>query len=444
MFAYYLKLAARSLRATPTQTAITMLAMGLGIAVPTAMLSVHHVFAQNPIPGKSDVLYNVRVDSWDPSSEFYDIRPGDPPKHVTYRDMTGLAASDLPLHHTGVASAVIYVFPESTNLPPYQAILQLCHADFFPMFDVPFKYGAGWSRQVDQSLDHVVVLSEATNEKLFGGANSVGKTVRLGQQQFTVVGVLAPFRPMPQYYDVINNAYGLPRDFFLPFDLIRDQGLGLVRVGDSDNWGNGDFSQDPDSFFTASEATWIQYWVELPPERLAAYRDFVDAYTKEQKAAGRFPRPINNRVTPLMEWLRVRNVVPPAASAMVVISLLFLAVCCLNLVGLLLSRFFAKSTQLGVHRALGASRRAIFVQRLLECELVGLLGGLVGLLLAAIALFLLDHALPRMIVPAGTFHVDRYALATALVLSLVAGLLSGLYPAWRACRIAPAQQLKLG
>lgn len=442
MIGYYLRLAINSVLRTPALSAFTVLGLGIGVAVPTAMISIHHVFARNPIPHKSDVLFNVRVDSWDPSSEFFDIRPGDPPKHITYRDMRGLMESDVPRFETGVASARTFVFPADEKVRPYQAVGQLCHADFFPMFDVPFAVGAPWSRGADLRRERVVVLSKATNERLFGGADSVGRTVRLGEHELTVVGVLADFRPTPQYYDIINNAFGLPRDFFVPFDLIREAELGLARTGDADSWGDFD-RDDPNAFYDASETTWIQYWVELAPGRVGEYRDWVDAYAMTQKRLGRFPKPLNNRVTPLMEWLAVRGTVPDSAVAMVIISLLFLVVCCLNLAGLLLGKFLGMAGLVGVHRAMGASRAAVFLQRLVESELVGLLGGVLGLVLALVSLRVLDGALPDSLMPDGLFTLNSFMLAVAVVLSLIAGLVSGVYPAWRACRIAPAMQLKL-
>jgi putative ABC transport system permease protein len=441
---YYLKLAFRSLRGTPAQTAITLLAIGLGTAVPTATLSIHHLFSQNPIPEKSDRLFNIRMDSWDPNSEFFGIKPGDPPKHITYRDMEGIRSSDIPLYSTGVAMVSTFVFPEGQELAPYQTRIRLCHADFFPMFNVPFQYGGPWDAGADADRERVTVLSQETNQRLFGGENSVGRTLRFGENDFTVIGVLGPFNPTPLYYDVINNQMGPPQDFFIPFDLIRDPSLAFATTGDSDNWGNFTADpDDPDSVFMGSERTWIQYWVELAPERFEPYRDFIDGYTSSQRALGRFARPQNNRVTSLMEWMEVRDVVPKVSIALVWISLLFLLVCSLNLVGLLLSRFLASTPHLGLHRALGASRAEIFAQRLIECELVGILGGLVGLGLAGLALALLEQALPDQLIPAGSFSIDAYTLSVAFVLSLVAGLLSGLYPAWNACKIAPAHQLKL-
>jgi putative ABC transport system permease protein len=439
---YTLQLAWRSVRSTPWLSLVAMVGLAVGIAVPTTLISIRHVFARNPIPHKSDVLFNVRVDNWDPNSQFFDIKPGDPPKHITYRDMEGLMESDIPVGETGIASATVFVFPEKVSERPYQALVRLCHADFFTMFDVPFQYGGGWSARDDIDGSRVVVLNGETNQRLFGGEDSVGRTVRLGGNDFTVIGVLGDFRPLPQYYDVINNAMGNPRDLFVPFDLILEEDLGFSRIGDTDSWGGGSFENRLD-FIKLGEYTWIQYWVELRPGSVDAFRDWVDAYVVEQKHLGRFPKPLNNRVTPLMEWLKVRDMVPQEINGLVVISVLFLVVCCLNLLGLLLAKFLARSAVLGVHRALGASRTTVFMQRLTECVLIGVFGGLLGAALAASSLRMIGASIPPRIIANGVLAIDGYALAVALCLAVVAGIGAGLYPAWRACRVAPAIQLKV-
>ncbi|MEM1204386.1 MAG: ABC transporter permease [Acidobacteriota bacterium] len=442
MFLYYLRLAVKSLRATPGLTAVTLLAIALGIAVPTASLSIRHVFAQDPVPEKSDRLFNVRVESWDANSDFFGPA-GEPPKHIAYRDMIGLRGMDPEVPSTGVASATIFAFPEGREAQPFQAGVRLCHADFFSMFQAPFAHGGGWSRDVDLSLEQVAVLSYEGNQRLFGGGDSVGRKVRLGEQSFTVLGVLAPWQPTPQYYDIINNAFGRPRDVFLPFDFIKDQALALSRVGDNDNWGPNVPRDDPEVFFMGTEMTWIQFWVELDPADRGQYHQAVDRYALTQKELGRFPRDLNNRVSPVMEWLAIRQVNPPGVDALVLVSMLFLLVCCLNLTGLLLAKFLAQSGVLGVHRAVGASKRSIFVQRLVECQLVASVGGLLGALLAGVILRVVDWGAPDFIIRPELFRLDLFTLAMAVGLALLAGLVSGLYPAWRACRIAPALQLKL-
>ena len=129
---------------------------------------------------------------------------------------------------------------------------------------------------------------------------------------------------------------------------------------------------------------WIQMWVELPDAAaVAAYQDFLDAYALEQKKTRPLPAPAQQ---PAVDDRGARwttsQVVPQEANALLVVSLLFLAVCSVNLVGLLLGKFLARAPEVGVRRALGASRLDIFVQHIVECELVGLVGGVLGLALS--------------------------------------------------------------
>jgi putative ABC transport system permease protein len=441
MLFFHVKLALLSLRRTPWTSLICILTIGLGVGVSTSMAAVHHIFSRNPLPEKSDVLFNVRVDTWDPNTEFFDVEPGEPPKSVTYMDMAGLMGADIPTHDTGVANANVYVFPDDGKNEAYQTTVQLCHTGFFPMFNVPFEHGSGWTREMEDQKEPVAVISQRANDKLFGGENSVGEVMRLGTRRFTIIGVLAEWRPVPKFYDPVNSFSGDVREFFIPFEFIRDQDMGLSITGNTDGWGNGSFQGD--ELFTASEYYWIQYWAEVGPARQAEYVAWVDDYTRELKTLGRHPRPLNNRVSPMMEWIDQRNRAGGITTVVMIISFLFLGVCALNLLGLLLGKFLAKSALIGVHRALGASRAAIFFQHILECELVGVIGGAAGIVLAIQALKLIDRIVPDAASTSSFLVLDGTMAVVAVVLSLAAGLVAGLYPAWRACRIAPAMQLKL-
>jgi putative ABC transport system permease protein len=122
-----------------------------------------------------------------------------------------------------------------------------------------------------------------------------------------------------------------------------------------------------------------------------------------------------------------------------VVSLLFLLVCSVNLIGILLGKFLARAPEVGVRRALGASRSSVFIQHLVECELLGLIGGALGLVLSVPVLALIN----RMLDNGGQFSLDLSMIGAGVGLSLVAGLVAGIYPAWRICRVAPAIHLKL-
>lgn len=442
MLLFQLQLALLSLRRTPWTSLICVLTIALGVGVATSMTTIHHVFSRNPLPEKSDVLFNVRIDTWDPNTQFFDVDPGEPPKSVTYMDMVGMMRSDIPLHETGVANATVYAFPDDGEHQSYQTTVQLCHAGFFPMFDVPFQFGSGWAPEADERKEPVVVISQRANDKLFGGENSVGEEIRLGTRRFTIVGVLDEWRPTPKFYDPVNDFTGGPREFFLPFDFVREQDLGLSITGNTDGWGDASF--EGDSLFTAAEFYWIQFWAEVEPARQKEYAAWVDDYTRELQKLGRHPRKqLNNRVSPMMEWVDERNRAGATTTVVMIISFLFLGVSALNLLGLLLGKFLAKSPLIGVQRALGASRSAVFFQHILECELVGVIGGAGGILLAIEALRLIDRVIPDSAQAPGFLELDGTMAAVAVALSLAAGLIAGLYPAWRACRVVPAMQLKL-
>jgi putative ABC transport system permease protein len=126
------------------------------------------------------------------------------------------------------------------------------------------------------------------------------------------------------------------------------------------------------------------------------------------------------------------------ASGMVVISLLFLFICSVNLIGILLGKLLGRAPEVGVRRALGASRASVFFQHLVECELIGLLGGVLGLGLSVLLLKMLN----RMFETGGIYQLDLTMVGAGLVLSLGAGLIAGLYPSWQICRLAPAVYLK--
>jgi len=141
--------------------------------------------------------------------------------------------------------------------------------------------------------------------------------------------------------------------------------------------------------------------------------------------------------------MRDFKVVPEEANTLLLVSLLFLAICSLNLVGLLLGKFLARAPEVGVRRALGASRLDIFVQHIVECELIGLVGGVLGLALSAGMLAVLNTVMKTQGIRADFFHLDAPMVGLSIVLALAAGFVAGAYPAWRTCQLPPAVHLKL-
>lgn len=437
MLSYHLRIAAKSLRRTPILSALLVVGIGLGIAVSTAFVAAYHTMAKDPIPQKSDKLFYVALDSWNPERPWDDDNPKDPPNQLTYRDAMALMESPVPTHKNAMFKTELTVFPESREQRPFRARTRVTYRDFFSLFDTPFQYGGAWGADADAGGQAVVVLSDETNQKLFGAKNSVGRQVRIEDRTFTVTGVLAPWRPKPTFYDPHNGAFEQPPEIYVPFRLAI--AMKVNTAGNTSSWKSwGNEYED----LLESEAIWVQYWAQLDDaKQKEAYQSWIDGYVREQKKLGRFERPLNNRLYSVPEFLDWMQVVPRSSKTMLVISLLFLVVSAVNLIGILLGKFLARSPEVGVRRALGASRRHVFLQHLLECELVALVGGVVGLL-AALPLL---HGIDRLIRSAddpSLFQLELPVVGAAVLLALAAGLIAGLYPAWRICRIPPASHLK--
>ena len=145
------------------------------------------------------------------------------------------------------------------------------------------------------------------------------------------------------------------------------------------------------------------------------------------------------RLYDVMGWLDNQNVVPSDVRMQVWLAFGFLLVCLINTVGLLLAKFLRRSSEIGVRRALGASRGSIFAQCLVEAGTVGLAGGVLGLGLALLGLWAVRQQPASY---AELARLDPAMLLTTFALAIVASLLAGLLPAWRACQVTPAIQLK--
>jgi putative ABC transport system permease protein len=440
VLAYNARVATRNLKRNPLLAAIIIAGIALGICASTTFTTVRHMFARDPLPGKSSKIFYVRMDNWDPAQAYPDSGNGTNPHHlptqITYRDAMELMRSNIPVRQSAQFQTAMVVYPDRRISRPYTERVRLVFGDFFPMFDAPFQYGHGWDRRADAKGEQVAVINQATNEKLFGGANSVGKRLRLGDRDFTVVGVLARWRPFIKMYDLTQNFVEEPEAVFIPFSLTRP--MQIRTFGNSDGWKPPAGNAFDD--FLASDIDWVQFWVELrSPADQKAYQQLVDNYVKQEKTRGRFPRPLNNQVTSLQEIMRESGVVRPAMNAMAAMSILFLVICALNLTGLLLGKFLARAPEVSVRRALGATRADIFMQHILECEIVGVIGGVIGMLLSLGVLKFIG----KLITATTVISLDAEMILAAIFLSLVAGLIAGLYPAWRICAMQPAVQLKV-
>ncbi|TAL74019.1 MAG: FtsX-like permease family protein [Rhodanobacter sp.] len=434
MLAYYFQLGLRSLRRNPALTALMVMAIGFGVAASMITYSVFRAVSGNPIPDKSAQLFIPQVDAWGPQQNI----DGEPVEALGYIDAMALMRAHEAKRQTLLYQVQMSVMPGDDRDLPLNAIGYAVGSDFFAMFEVSFRYGGGWSEQDDDARAADVVISAELNQKVFAGANSVGRTINLGGRDYRVVGVTNHWNPRPRFYDLFStHGFADESDIYIPFTRALD----LQMRPSGRNSCRGSLSFTTWQEYLQSNCVWITPWVELDtPAEVASYRSFLTHYAAGQQRAGRYAWAPNVRLRDVAQWLDYRHVVPPETRISLAVALGFFLICLVNTIGLLLAKFMRRAGEIGVRRALGATRLEIYAQYLTEAGTVGLAGGVLGLLLTALGVAGVGVLFPPQIAQLAQLDVSLVGLT--LLAAIVATVLAAFYPAWRAAHVQPAWQLK--
>ena len=433
--AYYVQFAWRSLRRSPGLTALMVVAIGFGVGACMTTWAVFQAASGDPVPDRSSRLFVPQMDLWRSGARSPD---GEPLDALTYTDARALVRDRRAVRQSAIYGIGPAVFPDRAGQHPATVGGYAVDGEFFPMLGLPFLYGQGWSAAEDAAAAPVAVIGRALNDRAFGGVDSVGRSLRIAGRDYRVVGVIDDWNPQPAYYDVFGTG-GYTREgpaLFVPFSRAIAAGLENGRTA-------CDVEPSAPGFagLQQSDCAWITYLAELDtPEQVRAYRRYLDDYAAAQRRAGRFLGAPNNRLRDLPAFLAAERVVPGDTRTSFLVALGLLAVCLVNTVGLLLAKFLRRSGEIGVRRALGAARGAIYAQFLAESAFVGLAGGAFGLLLTWLGVLGIGAVLqPRL---AALARMDGRLLLATLVVAVLCTVLAGLYPSFRAARVQPAWQLK--
>ncbi|MES2298726.1 MAG: ABC transporter permease [Pseudomonadota bacterium] len=436
MFSYYFLLGARSLRRNRALTALMILTLAVGVAASVATLTILRVMASDPIPQKSDRLFVPEIDvgpleGYNPAERNYAN------SLLTYKDAITLLKNGPGERRMAMYSTSVTIEPAQKDLGVLESEGLAPTREFFNMFDVPFRYGQAWSADDEARGAKVVVLSHSLSEKLYGTVNPVGQRLTMAGHPFQIVGVLEAWAPVPKFYRLIGGpgAFSKEEEFVIPLASAI-----ALKSGVEGSMSCNTHREPGFQGLLDSECTWIQFFFETSSAAgRADVQNYLDNYTAEQRKLGRILRHAKNEVYDVMDWLRYRKVVANDNRLATWLAFAFLLLCLVNTIGLLLAKFSVRAAEVGIRRALGASRRALFHQFLVESAVVGLAGGVLGLLLALAALALIGTQSEQLSIVA---HMDWLMLGLTFVMALLAAILAGLLPTWRACQVTPALQLK--
>ena len=437
MFSYYLKLGLTSLRKNQVLTLLMVVTISMGIGLFMTIMTIYYYMDTDPIPNKSDHLYRILVDSGNPRS--VDDSDRSIPNQLTYIDATNLINQQDQFPVVVMYGATAGILPDNPNITPFEVKVRATTHEFFNLFDTPFQFGSGWTRTEDDELAPVVVLSNRTNERLFGGVDSVGETLDISSVEFRIVGVLDEWVFRPKAYDLNTGPFDTTADVFLPFQ--QGVEMSLPRRGNTSCW--KPIPTGAEQGFLQSECTWIQAWVEIANnEERDQFSNFLTGYIEEQKQLGRFERPNRNRLYSLEDWLEYRQAVPPVVVVLLASSFMFLVVCQFNTLSLLMAKLLSHSREIGIRRAMGATRTAVFSQIGIEALLIGVLGSLFGLVLAGIGIEAILYLLRDEADITEFFRIDFTLALIGIATAVASTLLVALYPMYRASQLQVASQLR--
>jgi len=436
MFSYYLRLGLSSLRRNPLLTALMVLTLGVGVAASMSTFAVMRAMSGDPIAHKSDRLLVVQVDN-SPAGERNDR--GEPSDHLSWLDAKALLANG-----DGLRRSAMYGVGTVAEPPDSDARLRVqglaVGADFFAMFEVPFDSGGGWTAEDDERAANRVVITRALAQKSFGAQPAVGRSLRLFDREYEVSGVIGDWQPQPRYYWLEagnGNLFGEIEDLFFPLNnalSIEESPQGNVSC-------SGEGPTEPGyRGLLDSECVFMQFWVELADAGdRDAYADRLSGHVASQKQLGRLPLGERSRLLDVREWMVAQRVLGDDTRLQVLLAFAFLLVCIVNTVGLLLAKFSQHSGEIGVRRALGATRGQVFQQYLMQAGVVGIVGGLLGVGLTFVGLWLVGQQSADI---AQAARMNPTTLLLTLATAVAAAVLAGLLPTWRACQVTPAVQLK--
>jgi putative ABC transport system permease protein len=432
MFAYYLDLAARSVRRNVALTVLMIVAVAVGIGASMTLLTALRALSADPIPAKSARLYSVRVDNWGPDAPNNALLSD----LVSYTDAMALLSAQRGIRQTAMYATTFSITPASGDANSFTAMARAAGREFFAMFDAPFAAGGAWTAADDQNRTAVAVIGSRLADRLFPAGDAVGRDLMLGDRSFRIVGVLKPWHFQPRVYDLSSRLYQETEDVFVPFSTAVYRQLRSMGGSYCDHAVGTVYSDT-----LRSECRWLQFWVELPNSAAApAYRRFLENYAAQQRSAGRFHWPPNVSLLDVNQTLRAAKMVPNEMRVSTIAAFGFLLVCLVNATGLMLAMLDRRAGELSIRRAVGASRGQIFAQCLAEAAVVAIGGGMLGLALTGLGL-----AFERLILRedyARLVDLNLDAVGTTFALSLVAVTVAALYPAWNASRMQPAWKLK--
>lgn len=388
-------------------TAVATIALALGIGSTTAIFSVIDQVLLHPLPYPDEERL-VRV------SETFEGKMTDDASPANYIDWV---AQD----HVFAEMAASRGWQGSMTAGdrPERVKGTMATPSFFPLFGVRPILGRGLvASDAAPGHDHVVVLGYGLWQRDFAGDRAiVGREVQLNGEKYAVIGVM-PLNFSPDDYGEL----WLPSPWEVPSHPLAPD-------------------KDPRQF---RDRNYLDVWARLKPG-VTAQQAHAELDTIGRRLEKEYPE-ANDKTGVTFEPLHdyVVGDIRPVLLVLLAAVVVVLLIACANLANLLLARATVRSREISIRTTMGASRGRLVRQLLTESILLALFGGILGLLLAVVAVPSLLALSPPDIRQFKEIGINREVLGFSFLVSVICGIIFGLIPALQASRSNPSQFLKEG
>jgi putative ABC transport system permease protein len=408
-----LRYGARMLLKKPGFTIAAVLTLAVGIGGNAAIFGLVNSILLRPLPYREpERLYTI----WEFIPKLRDRFPSLPVSARHYLEWR---------EQSTLFEQIAVVSPSSMNLTdagePERLGAARVSANFFSLVGVDPQLGRAFVEGEDKpQAQPVAVISDSLWRRQFDNDLSViGRSITIDGKGFTVVGVMPRNFPFPrgkELHQFVN--FEQRTDVFLPLMFKPEElsQLGSFNYAVIGRLKNGSTPNQAQSEISAIQSRIAQRTPEL--EDLNAF------------------------LLPLQETL-VGNVRQGLTLMLAAVGFVLLIVC-VNLANLMLSRAPLRRREFAIRMALGATRARLIAQLLTESLLLALIGGALGVLLAFWGVGALATNIPVDLPRLDEVRVDGQAVLYAFLVSVVTGVLFGLWPAIRATKVELNETLKLG
>jgi predicted permease len=407
-----LKFAFRQLRKSPGFTATAVLMLAFGIGATTAIFSIVEGVLLRPLPFPESSRLVVLTDRLQGADVGGNGEAG-----VTVPDIRAYTRDTHSFARLG--GYQFAGFELSGNGDPAQVNAARMSGGVLPALGVAPLFGRVFTQQEDDQSQAVVVLSYSTWQSRFHGDPKVlGTKILLDRKPYLVIGVM-------------------PRNFEFP--------LASGHLNRTELWVPMSFR--PDELTSTAAANWSYHMVGRLKPGVTAFQAQSDAERVAQDIMRNYPAfmaslHISSVVRPLQEET-IEQARPLVRTLFFAVAIVLL-IACANLAGLLLVRAIRRQREVAVRLALGARASALLRQAILESLILSVLGGLLGIVLAGVALNVGKNLLPESLPRIDEISLNWVVVSFALLLAIVTGFICGLAPAFAALRTSVNETLKEG